>query len=50
MITLEVCHQILNKRKKQFTNEQVKQIRDYLYEIAKLQIEDENKQTKTEAE
>lgn len=39
MITLEVCKQILNKGKKKYSNEETKQIREYLYLLAELQME-----------
>lgn len=43
MITLEQCTQILNKGKEKYDNEQVSLIRQYLYLLAELQIESENK-------
>jgi len=39
MLTLEMCTKILNKGKRKYTNYEVKQIRDYLYFLAGLQIE-----------
>ena len=48
--TLEQCATILNKGKKKYDNEQVKIIRQYLYLLAELQIENEkiafNKKTR----
>ena len=43
MITLEQCVKILNNGKKKYRNDEVKQIRDYLYNMARLQIATENK-------
>ena len=42
MLTLETCTKILNNGKKKYGNEEVKQIREYLYLLAQLQIETEN--------
>lgn len=39
MLTLETCTKILNNGKKKYSNEEVKQIREYLYLLAQLQIE-----------
>lgn len=39
MLTLEMCTKTLNKGKRKYTNDEVKQIRDYLYFLAGLQIE-----------
>ena len=41
MIPLEQCATILNKGKKKYDNEQAKIIRQYLYLLAELQIENE---------
>ena len=41
MIPLEQCATILNKRKEKYDNEQVKIVRQYLYLLAELQIENE---------
>lgn len=43
MLTLETCTKILNNGKRKYKNEEVKQIREYLYLLAQLQIESENK-------
>ena len=42
MLTLETCTKILNNGKKKYNNEEVRQIREYLYLLAQLQIESEN--------
>lgn len=42
MITLEQCVKILNNGNRKYSNDEVKQIRDYLYIMAKLQLETEN--------
>jgi hypothetical protein len=34
MLSIEKCNKVLNKNKKIYSNEQVKAIRDYLYQIA----------------
>lgn len=39
MLTLELCTKTLNKGKRKYTNEEVKQIREYLYFLASMQIE-----------
>ena len=41
MIPLEQCATILNKGKKKYDNEKVKIVRQYLYLLAELQIENE---------
>lgn len=41
VITLEKCVTILNKGKDKYNNEEVKLIRQYLYLLAELQIENE---------
>ena len=41
VITLERCTKILNSGKKKYNNDEVKQIREYLYLIAHIQIEAE---------
>lgn len=41
MITLEQCREILNKGKSKYNNEEIKMIREYLYLLAELQIENE---------
>lgn len=42
MLTLETCTKILNNGKRKYNNEEVRQIREYLYLLAQLQIESEN--------
>lgn len=42
MITLERCKEVLNTGKKKYNNDEIKEIRDYLYFLAELQIEVEN--------
>ena len=34
MLSVELCKKILNKKEKKYSNEQVKVIRDYLYQMA----------------
>lgn len=42
MITLEQSLKVLNNGNRKYNNDEVRQIRDYLYNMAKLQIEFEN--------
>ena len=42
MLTVETCTKILNNGKRKYSNEEVKQIREYLYLMAQHQIESEN--------
>lgn len=39
MLSLEICKKILNEGQKKFNDEQVKMIREYLYLVATLEIE-----------
>jgi hypothetical protein len=39
MLSLDLCKSILNKNGKKYTEEQVKQIREYLYQLAKIDVE-----------
>ena len=36
MISIEKCNEVLNKNEKKYSNEKVKVIRDYLYQITML--------------
>lgn len=47
MLPLETCAKILNNEKKKYSNEEVKQIRDFLYKCAELELEN-NKINKNE--
>jgi len=38
MISIERCKAILNKGTKKFTNEEIKEIREYLYTIAEIEV------------
>jgi len=42
VLNLEICQKVLNNGKKKYTEEEVKQLREYLYMIAELQLENEN--------
>lgn len=42
MLTLETCTKLLNNGKNKYNNDEVKQILEYLYLMAQLQIESEN--------
>lgn len=41
MISIEHCKKILNKGKRKYTDEEVKQIREFLFLLAELQLENE---------
>lgn len=41
MITLEQCKKILNNGKRIYTDNEIKEIREFLYRMAGLQIESE---------
>lgn len=34
MLSIELCEKVLNKKEKKYSNEQIKAIRDYLYQKA----------------
>ena len=36
MISIEKCNEVLNKNEKKYSNEKIKAIRDYLYQITML--------------
>lgn len=38
MLSIERCKEILNKGTKKFSNEEIKEIRDYLYLIADIEL------------
>lgn len=42
MVTLELCKKILNSGKRKYTDSEIKDIREFLYRMAELQIESEN--------
>jgi len=41
MLSLEICKQVLNNGKRKHTEEEVRQIRELLYMLAELQLENE---------
>lgn len=41
MVTLELCKKILNSGKRKYTDSEIKEIREFLYRMAELQIESE---------
>lgn len=47
MLPLDTCAKILNNKKKKYSSEEVKQIREYLYLLAQLQLECENNLSNT---
>jgi len=36
MLSIKKCNKVLNKKEKKYSNEQVKAIRDYLYQMAMI--------------
>jgi hypothetical protein len=40
MITIEQCNKILNNGERKYNNEEIRMIRDYLYQLANLEIND----------
>ena len=42
MLSIEKCDEILKANGTKLNNEEIKNLRDYLYFLANLQIEDEN--------
>ena len=38
MINTEKCKQVLNKGERKYKDEEIKMIRDFLYQLAKLEI------------
>ena len=36
MISIELCKKVLNKKENKYSNEQVKVVRDYLYQITTI--------------
>ena len=46
MLSLEKCKKILNNGKMKYTDEEVKQIREYLTMLAEIQIENEKQELK----
>lgn len=45
MITLEKCKKILNSGKRKYKDSEIKEIRDFLYRMAELQIESEKEKS-----
>lgn len=39
MLSLETCKSIVNEGKRKYTNEEIKEIREFLYLLANLQVE-----------
>lgn len=42
MLNLERCKELLNKRKRKYNDEEIKFIREILYQFAELELENEN--------
>lgn len=43
MLSLDRCKSVLNKGIRKFTNDEIKEIRDYLYQIADIEFSLVNK-------
>lgn len=43
MLSIKQCKEILNKGKRKFTEKEIKEIRDYLYLIADIELSFSNK-------
>ena len=39
MLSLEICKKILNQSKRKYKDEEIKLLREFLYQIAGLQLE-----------
>ena len=48
MLTLNDCKKHFNESKKTYTDEELKKIRDFLYKMARLQVEYEQNLVKTQ--
>lgn len=42
MLSLEICKKILNSGKNKYTDDEIKLIREYIFFLAELQIENNN--------
>ena len=43
MLSLDICKKILNKENKKYNDEEVKLIREFLYQLAELELENDDK-------
>lgn len=43
MISLDACKKLLNNELHQYSNDEILQIRDYLYQLATLELKETNK-------
>lgn len=50
MLSIERCDEILKSNGTKLNNEEIKNLREYLYFLANLQVEDENNKSITEDE
>ena len=50
MLSIERCDEILKSKGTKLNNEEIKNLREYLYFLANLQVEDENNKSITEDE
>lgn len=41
MVSLERCKEVLNRNNNKYTNEEIKEIREFLYQLANIQLERE---------
>lgn len=42
MITIEQCKKLLGKYGKEFTNDNIRAVRDFLYKMAQIEVESYN--------
>lgn len=50
MLTLERCEEVLKEHNEKMSREEVKQLREYLYFLANLQVENENNEKNNESD
>jgi hypothetical protein len=50
MLSIERCDEILKSNGTKLNNEEIKNLREYLYFLANLQVEDENNKSITDDE
>lgn len=48
MLSLEVCKSIVNEGKRKYTNGEIKEIREFLYHLGSLQVEQEENENNNE--
>ena len=48
MLTIEECKRILNRNAKQYSEDEIEKIRDFLWEIAEIEVKNIEKQLEDE--